>query len=439
MVKSWISKTPGAIDQSINYSQPVTVRKRNPLQVQRKIRLFFYFEKLEKMDSHYCRRDSKKKYIAATFRSKAELFEEYKKYIVENGYGQSVSYFTFSQFFDEQNLALFMPRKDQCDLCIGFKAGQVTESRYNLHIERKVRAQEEKDFDKKAALEGRRHVFTMDKQAVKLSPDTNASAIYFKTRLQVHNFTIYNLMNHYCTNYWWDETEGDLSASSYASCVIQHLQTHCLSDTLPIILFSDGCGGQNRNYFLSNALSNFAIKHNKIIEQKWLEKGHTQMECDSAHAKIEKKLKKTTIYVPQDYIDITMEARKTVVVDNIRKHCPFEALYLRHDFFLNFSDKNKLRFRSIRPGVKAGDHTVNNLRSMIYLPSGQIKYKIDFDDEYQDLPRKIIPFDCEKHEPQKLHQNRLNIKKSKYEHLQQLKAIMPEKYHSFYDNLPHEA
>ena len=160
--------------------------------------------------------------------------------------------------------------------------------RYDLHIARKKRANEEKDFDKKAALEGRRHAFTMDKQAVKLSPDINASAIYFKTRLQVHNFTVYNLVSHHCTNYWWDETESDLSASSFASCDIQHLQTHCLSDTLPIILFSDGCGGQNRNYFLSNALPNFSIKNNKIIEQKWLEKGHTQMECDSAHAKIEK-------------------------------------------------------------------------------------------------------------------------------------------------------
>lgn len=428
-------KTPGVIDQTKNYTKPTTARKRNVLQVARRIRLFLYFENLDKMESHYCRSDTKKKYIAATFRSKSELFEEYKKYIIDNGYGQGVSYFTFSQFFDTENLALFMPRKDQCDLCVSYKAGQVAVSRYDLHIARKKRANEEKEFDKQAALEGRRHAFTMDKQAIKLSPDTDASAIYFKSRLQVHNFTIYNLFNHLCTNYWWDETEGDLSASSFASCVIRHLQTHCLSDTLPIVLFSDGCGGQNRNYFLSNALSNFAIKNNKIIEQKWLEKGHTQMECDSAHAKIEKMLKKRSIFVPQDYIDITTKARKTVIVNNIRRECPFEAVYLRHDFFLNFADKSKLRFKSIRPGVKPRDPTVSNLRSMIYLPSGKIKYKIDFDDEYQDLPRKMIPFNSEKHEPQKLHQDRLKIKKSKFDHLQQLKPIIPIKHHNFYDSL----
>lgn len=438
MVKSWINKTPEAIDQSKKYREPVRARKRNVLQVARKLRLRIFFDSLDKMESHYCRKDSEKQYIAATFRSKADLFAEYKKYVVDNGYGQGVSYFTFSQTFDEEKLALFMPRKDQCDTCVGFKAGQVLTRTYDLHVARKNRAHDEKSFDKQAALEGRRHVFTMDKQAVKLSPNINASAIYFKTRLQVHNFTVYDLVSHRCTNYWWDETEGDLSASSFASCVVQHLQMHCLSDTLPIILYSDGCGGQNRNYYLSNGLSNFAVQNNKIVEQKWLEKGHTQMECDSAHAKIEKKLKNMSIFVPQDYIDITKTARKTITINKTRQECPFEAVHLRHDFFLNFANKQQLRFKSIRPGVKARDATVSNLRSMIYLPNGKIKYKTDFDEEYQDLPRKIIPFHFEEHEPQKLHSNRLKLKKTKYEHLQQLKSVIPEKYHSFYDDLPHE-
>lgn len=181
-------------------------------------------------------------------------------------------FYTFSEEFDKQNLALFRPRKDQCDTCVGFKAKQVTQNEYDLHVKRQKRAKAEKDCDKKAALAFGRHLFTAD---------------------TVHNFTVYNLINHLCTNYWWDETQGDLSASSFVSCLIEHLRKHCLADTLPITIYSDGCGYQNRNQFLSNALSNFAVEHNKIIEQKWLEKGHTQMECDSAHAKIEKKLKKS--------------------------------------------------------------------------------------------------------------------------------------------------
>lgn len=56
---------------------------------------------------------------------------------------------------------------------------------------RKNRAREEKDTDKKSA--NKCHVFTQDVQSPKLAPCLQASAIYYKTKLCVHNFTMYNL------------------------------------------------------------------------------------------------------------------------------------------------------------------------------------------------------------------------------------------------------
>lgn len=437
MVYGWIENTPRAMFQ-FKPPKPHKTRNRNVLQVARKMRLELFLQGLDKMESHYCRLQSEKVYIAATFRSKIDLFNEYKKYCLENGYGQSASYFLFSEVFDKMNLALFRPRKDQCDTCVGFKAKVVTEAEYVLHVERQKRAKAEKEFDKKAALKFGRHVFTGDTQAVKLSPDLNATAVYFKTRLQVHNYTIYNLVTHQCTNHWWDETQGDLSASSFVSCIIAYFEKNCLSDTFPITLYSDGCGYQNRNQFLSNALSNFAVKNNKIVEQNWLEKGHTQMECDSAHAKIENQLKNRSINVPTDYVDVTKIARKTVNIDGITKDCPFDVEYLNYDFFKNFADPRISRFSSIRPGSKAHDPTVNQLRAMIYLPSGKVMYKIDFNEEYRDLPRKITPYNSSLHEPEQLHNECLKITKTKYTHLQQLKTVIPAKYHCFYDNIKYQ-
>lgn len=291
MVYGWVENTPRVLIQT-KPPKPRRSKQRNIYQVTRKMRLELFLKNLDKMESHYCRLQSKKIYIAATFRSKVDLYNEYKKYCLENGYGETTSYFLFSEVFDKMNLAIFRPRKDQCDTCVGFKAKQVSEAKYVLHVERRKRANAEKEFDKEAALKFGRHVFTGDTQADKLSPDINATAIYYKTRLQVHNYTIYNLVSHQCSNYWWDETQGDLSSSSFVSCIIAHFEKHCLFDTFPMTLYSDGCCYQNRNQFLSNALSNFAVKYNKIVEQKWLEKGHTQMECDSAHAKNRKQIKK---------------------------------------------------------------------------------------------------------------------------------------------------
>lgn len=392
-----------------------------------------YFQKLEKMESHYCRKDSSKIYIAATFKTKAEIYRDYKTKCLEKKV-HYVSIFTFSKYFAEQNFALFMPRKDECNLCVGFKTKQITAEEYNEHISRKQLAQEEKQRDKIAAQQNQCYVFTMDAQAVKLCPNINASAVYFKQRLQVHNFTVYNLASHQCTNYWWNETNGDLSASTFISIILHHLTTYCLSDRLPIIIYSDGCGYQNRNHYLSNAISNFAIKHDKIIEQKYLEKGHTQMECDSAHAKIEVKLKNEAIYIPNDYIRITRQARKKVKLDGKFVNMPFDTEYLNFDFFKNYTKTSFIRFSSIRPGRTKHDPTVSKLKSLLYLPNGEVKYKVRFDTDYTDLPTRIKKYSSTS-EPEPLHYGPLPISASKWKHLQELKKVIPSDYHLFYDNL----
>ena len=60
---------------------------------------------------------------------------------------------------------------------------------------------------------------------------------------------------------------------------------------------------------MSNALLHLCIKYDITITQKFLEKGHTQMKCDSVHSVIERKLKKTDCYLPSQPSQLTKEAR----------------------------------------------------------------------------------------------------------------------------------
>lgn len=55
-----------------------------------------------------------------------------------------------------------------------------------------------------------KNVYTMDLQAVLLSPKSQVSSLYYKTKLIVHNFCLFNLKTSegYC--YLWNETEGGL-------------------------------------------------------------------------------------------------------------------------------------------------------------------------------------------------------------------------------------
>jgi hypothetical protein len=243
----------------------------------------------------------------------------------------------------------------------------------------------------------------------------------------VHNHTIYNLANGKSSNYVWNETEGDLCASIFASIIIHHLIKYCTDKKLPIVIFSDGCGYQNRNVILSNALLSHAVINSVIIQQKYLEKGHTQMECDSTHSLIEKQLKKRIITLPTDYVTAIQEARSD---SNF-----IEVAYLHHDFFLNYDIKANMRYDSIRPGNKTNDPTVNNLRVLKYEPSGVISFKTNYEDDFNDLPRR--PKKIVENQPKRLFSKRLEISFKKFSDLAVLKNHFTPEVQTFYNDLPH--
>jgi len=77
----------------------------------------------------------------------------------------------------------------------------------------------------------------------------------------------------------------------FTTCIIDYLTNSVLDGFETVVIYPDGCGYQNRNVTLSNALRKFAVDKQINIEQKYLERGHTQMECDSVHSVIEQSVK----------------------------------------------------------------------------------------------------------------------------------------------------
>ena len=55
-------------------------------------------------------------------------------------------------------------------------------------------------------------------------PQLKANASYYKMKLQVHNFTIYNVITHKTENYVCDETDGNLIASTFATVLVNHFK-----------------------------------------------------------------------------------------------------------------------------------------------------------------------------------------------------------------------
>ena len=111
----------------------------------------------------------------------------------------------FTELFHKLKFSVLIPQKDQCDVCVGGKHGNVSKEEYDLHIKPKDEARDEKTKDKEADND-KIYVWTMDMQAVLLCPKSKASSLYYKTKLVVHNFMLYSLKTKegYC--YTWDET-----------------------------------------------------------------------------------------------------------------------------------------------------------------------------------------------------------------------------------------
>lgn len=386
-----------------------------------------FLSSLATVPSHYCRASRGDTKFLEPGTTMTALYDEYVNNANEAG-NRIVSYPIFSRVFHEGNYSVFVPRKDQCDVCISAKHGAISEDELLEHTQQKTKARDCKKADKVLAEKNPQiSCWTMDMQAVMLSPKTQASCMYYKTKLQLHNFTLFCLDTHegYC--YAWDECNGDLSSDMFAWLQYQHFKEFLEKNRAitTLIIWSDGCGYQNRNATLSNMYIYLAKEMKITIIQKYLIPGHTKMECDSMHSMIERKIT-GPIYCPRDYVVLMQAAR--------RNPNPYHVKQLDFNHFMTgFQDAF---LSSIRPGKKAGDPTVHDLRALRYTESG-IDFKLHFDDEFVPIPQRMKSMITVVLEP--MFTGKLPLTKRKYNDLQSLKHVLPEDLHQFYDNLPHHA
>ncbi|GLV37559.1 hypothetical protein CBL_20371 [Carabus blaptoides fortunei] len=182
---------------------------------------------------------------------------------------------------------------------------------FDLHILRKQEAREHKKEDKERARNNLTfRAYTMDLEKILLTPQLGIGQLYYKKKLKTYNFTVYNLADSSVTNYMWHETDGTKGASEVATSFWQ-----LLSDLPPevseVTFYSDTASGQNRNAILSAMfLRALSLLHNlKVINQKFMESGHSEMECDSVHSNIENRGRKIDIFVPDQWYTVARTAK----------------------------------------------------------------------------------------------------------------------------------
>ncbi|XP_053396810.1 uncharacterized protein LOC128556283 [Mercenaria mercenaria] len=401
-----------------------------------------------RVESHYCRKDSKKEYLEQDL-NLAELHRQYKEKCREDertSVSQGVYRSTFDNCF---NIGFMKPLKDQCDMCVRFRNASDVEkvsiqSEYDLHIKNKESARAQKNHDKEKAESGIDDYLLaacFDLEKVLLTPKGKASSLYYRRRLNSFNLSIYNLGTSDANCYVWNESIASRGACEISSCVYDFLKYSRSRGKQKFIFFSDNCSSQNKNRYYISMLW-YAMKTLKLqsIKHKYLQKGHTQSENDSVHAAIESHSEVSKpIYTTPQWATAIRGARKSKKAYEVKEmDCS--------DFF---------NFKKVATVLKNFDldtdrQKVNWLDILTFSLSCEspnivgFKYNYDGPVHYINLIQKVrrsteIPNPLNIRLEQ-LYEKRPHITYDKYKDLMRLcrDGIIPSVHHQFFSELPHD-
>ncbi len=131
--------------------------------------------------------------------------------------------------------------------------------------------------------------------------------------MYVYNLGIHDLASDEVFFYVWDETIAGRRSDEIGSCLVKHLEDHT-TDKKKIVIYSDCCGGQNRNINMSSMLMKYITREDittEVIDHKFLVPGHTYLPNDRDFAVVETANKKREhIYTPNQWYEVMRIARK---------------------------------------------------------------------------------------------------------------------------------
>ncbi|CAG9787820.1 unnamed protein product [Diatraea saccharalis] len=272
------------------------------------------------IESHYTRKDSSKLYLDSTL-TYTKMFKLYNDWIVlTNAYSNKAM--TVRQYTDivndHFNIEFHRPKKDQCDECMAYKnclkpVEETTLLKYDNHIKNKDIARRLKNEDKLRAINSPNDTITaaFDFQKVLSTPHAETSVLYYKRKLSVFNFTVFNMGKKNGKCYMWHEGIAKKGANEVASCLYDYIRDNSEKGIKSFYFYSDNCSGQNRNRVVFAFYLFAAKKFNVNIVHRFLEKGHTQNENDSIHALIERCAKNKTIYTPEQWFTLVRWSKES--------------------------------------------------------------------------------------------------------------------------------
>lgn len=396
-----------------------------------------FIKQFPSYESHYCRPKSNHRRYLAPDLSIGKMYNLYK-----NESNNSVSYFVFREIFNKEfNLHFHPPISDSCKKCdlfnIKIKSTVDEVIKRQLEIERELhqrKAQSARDSlqqDAQLSKEGDITVICFDLMKTLPTPVLTTGICYYKRQLWTYCFSIHNMATNDSYMFVWNESVASRGPQEVGSCILYYIKNFVA--TKKLVMYSDQCGGQNRNIKMS-VLCNYIVSSTEFeveeIDHKFLLSGHSYLPCDQDFGLIEKEKKfHPNIFIPDDW---------NKVITNARKKNPFKLVEMKSsNFFSTKPLENNITNRKIsKDNVKVEWLKIQWLRFQSHCPFDiQFKYSnnndvpfetVDISKRKSLLPESKLPL---------LYPNGNVINDAKKKDLLQLKEFIPPMYYAFYENL----
>ena len=211
--------------------------------------------------SHYSRKDNQyRNYLPPTLRMPT-MYEKYVCSCNEND-RTPLSIFVFRRIFNTKfNLHFHHPQSDKCQKCDLFnnKIRCLSEGEEKNAVRRDIIHQEMAEKAKEKMKEDtldphtnpNKRVLVFDLQKTLPTPVLSTEIAYYKRQMWTYNLGIHdeNLKTGFM--YVWSEEQASRGTQDIGSCILEHVFRHIPETVTHLILYSDSCGGQNRNIKMS--------------------------------------------------------------------------------------------------------------------------------------------------------------------------------------------
>jgi hypothetical protein len=296
-------------------------------------------------ESHYTRAHSESKRYLSSDLTVSTMYNLHVERCTETGVAPVKQWYYRHIFNTQFNLSFHPPRKDTCKRCDVYKvqlaAAEADSDKTKISA---LKAEHELHLRKAEAVRALMHVeensspeheaFTFDLQKVLSLPRLTTNEVYYCRQLSVYNLGIHSLTSKKSTLNVWDETMASRGAVDIGSCLVKYCLEKAESGVKTLSVFSDSCGGQNRNHKLTLLWMHVcSVSNIEVIDHRFMVSGHSYLPNDADFGIIERATDKCSeLYVPDQWCGI---------IEKCNQKNPFTVVRMQREMFVSVAEMLK--------------------------------------------------------------------------------------------------